>query len=44
MDQYELIPASQWPYAQALAERHLALSSGLPDRFWHENADLLCGL
>lgn len=44
MDQYELIPASQWPYAQALAERHLALPSGLSDRFWHENADLLCGL
>ncbi len=44
MDQYELIPASQWPYAQALAERYLALPSGLSGQFWRDNEDLVCGL
>ncbi len=44
MDQYELIPASQWPYVQALAERHLGLPTGLFERYCRDNEDLLCGL
>lgn len=43
MDKFAVIPPSQWPYVQALAQRHLSLGEGVVEQLGRAYPSLVCG-